>query len=92
MKGHIENTGLIYKIINKADENKKGYLYRSECVKPIKTEKEIDFILLLKNYYFNSKKNILFYKKLLDVKFQIFIYAKKENMKIIIYVFPLKML
>ena len=44
MKGHIENTGLIYKIINKADENKKGYLYRSECVKPIKTEKEIDFI------------------------------------------------
>ena len=46
MKGNIENTGLIYKIINKADENKKGYLYRSECVKPIKTEKEIDFIIL----------------------------------------------
>ena len=44
LKGNIENTGLIYKIINKADENKKGYLYRSECVKPIKTEKEIDFI------------------------------------------------
>ena len=44
MKGHIENTGLIYKIINKEKKNKKGYLYRSECVKPIKTEKEIDFI------------------------------------------------
>ena len=44
MQGNIENTGLIYKIINKSDENKEGYLYRSECIKPIKTEKEIDFI------------------------------------------------
>ena len=44
MNGNIENTGLIYKIIDKKDKEHEMILYRSEGIKPIKTEKEINFI------------------------------------------------
>ena len=44
MNGNIENTGLIYKIIDKKDKEHEMILYRSEGIKPIKTEKEINYI------------------------------------------------
>ena len=39
MNGNIENTGLIYKIIDKKDKEHEMILYRSEGIKPINMQK-----------------------------------------------------